>query len=56
MFSSLFLQYKNVVHVIPTKCLQADNLFDIIICIHILFKPCFFYGSERRGGDSMPLQ
>lgn len=30
MLSSVFSQYKDVVHVMPTKCLLAENLFDII--------------------------
>ena len=30
MLSSAFSQYKDVVHVIPTKCLKAESLFDII--------------------------
>ena len=30
MLSSVFLQNKDVVHVMPTKCLKAENLFDII--------------------------
>ena len=34
MLSSVFSQYKNVVHV-PTKRLKAENLFDKIECIII---------------------
>ena len=30
MLSSVFSQYKDVVHVMPTKCLKAESLFDII--------------------------
>ena len=30
MLSRVFSQYKAVVHVMPTKCLQAENLFDIV--------------------------
>ena len=30
MLSSVFSQYKDVVHVMPTKCLKPENLFDII--------------------------
>ena len=30
MLSSVFLQYKDVVHVMQTKCLKAESLFDII--------------------------
>ena len=30
MRSCVFSQYKDVVHVIPTKCLEAESLFDII--------------------------
>ena len=30
MLSTVFLQYKSVVHVIPTKSLQAENLFNIV--------------------------
>ena len=30
MLSSVFSQYKDVVHVIPTKYLKAESLFDII--------------------------
>ena len=30
MLSSVFSQYKDVVHLMPTKCLQAENLFDIV--------------------------
>ena len=35
MLSSVFSQYKDVVHVMPTKCLKAGSLFDIIKCIII---------------------
>ena len=28
MLSSVFSQYKDVMHVTPTKCLKAENLFD----------------------------
>ena len=35
MLSSVFSQYKDVVHVMPTKCLKAESLFDIIKCIII---------------------
>ena len=30
MLSSVFSQNKDVLHVIPTKCLKAENLFDIV--------------------------
>ena len=30
MLSSVFSQYKDVEHVMPTKRLKAENLFDII--------------------------
>ena len=30
MLSSVFSQYKDVVHVMPTKCLKAENIFDIV--------------------------
>ena len=30
MLSSVFSQYKDVVHVMSTKCLKAENLFDIV--------------------------
>ena len=30
MLSSVFSQYKDIVHVMPTKCLKAESLFDII--------------------------
>ena len=30
MLSSVFSPYKDVVHVMPTKCLKAENLFDIL--------------------------
>ena len=30
MLSSVFSQYKDVVHVMPTECLKAESLFDII--------------------------
>lgn len=30
MLSSVFSQYKDVAHIIPTKCLKAENLFDIV--------------------------
>ena len=30
MLSSVFSQYKDVVHVIPTKYQKAENLFDIV--------------------------
>ena len=33
MLRSVFSQYKDVVHVMPTKCLKAENLFEIIKCI-----------------------
>ena len=33
ILSSVFSQYKDVVHVIPTKCLKAENLLDIVKCI-----------------------
>ena len=29
MLSSIFSKYKDVVHVRPTKCFQAENFFDI---------------------------
>ena len=35
MLSSVFSQYKDGVHVMPTKCLKAENLFDIVKCIII---------------------
>ena len=35
MFSSLFSQYKDVVHVMPTKYIKAENSFDIIKLIII---------------------
>ena len=35
MLSSVFSQYKDVVHAMPTKCLKAESLFDIIKCIII---------------------
>ena len=35
MLSSVFSQYKNVVRIMPTKCLKAECLFDIIRCIII---------------------
>ena len=35
MLSSAFLQCKDVVHVMPDKCLQADNLLDIDKCLII---------------------
>ena len=37
MLSSVFLQCKNVVHVMPTKCLKAQNLFDIVKHLIISF-------------------
>ena len=33
ILSSVFSQYKDVVHVMPTKSLKAENLFDIVKCI-----------------------
>ena len=30
MLSSVFSQYKDVVHLMPTKCLKAESLSDII--------------------------
>ena len=30
ILSSVFSQYKDVVHVMPTKCLKAENLFAIV--------------------------
>ena len=30
MLSSVFAQYKDVVHIMPTKYLKAENLFDIV--------------------------
>ena len=30
MLSSVFLKYKDVVHTMPTKCLKADNVFDLV--------------------------
>ena len=30
MLSSVFSQYKDVVHVMSTKCLKVENLFDLI--------------------------
>ena len=30
MLSSVFSQYKDIVHVMPTKCLKTENLFDIV--------------------------
>ena len=30
MLNSVFSQYKDVVYVMPTKCLKADNSFDIV--------------------------
>ena len=30
ILSSVFSQYKDVVHVMPTKCLKTENLFDIV--------------------------
>ena len=35
MFSSVFSQYKDVVHVMPNKCLKAKSFFDIIKRIRI---------------------
>ena len=35
MVSSVYSQYKDVVHVMPTKCLKPENLFDIVKCIII---------------------
>ena len=35
MLSSVFSQYKDVAHGMPTKYLQAKNLFDIIKCMII---------------------
>ena len=35
MLSSVFSQYKDVMHVMPSKCLKAESLFDIIKCIII---------------------
>ena len=35
MLSSVFSLYKDVVHVMPTKCLKAESLFDIVKCIII---------------------
>ena len=33
ILSSVFSQYKGVVHVMPTKSFKAENLFDIVKCI-----------------------
>ena len=33
MLSSVFSQNKDVVYVMPIKCLKAGNLFDIIRCV-----------------------
>ena len=30
MLNCVFSQYKDVVHLMPTKCLKAENLFDIV--------------------------
>ena len=35
MLGSVFSEYKDVVHVMPTKCLQDENLFDLVKCIII---------------------
>ena len=35
MLSHVFSQYKDIVHVMPTKCLQSEYLFDITKCIII---------------------
>ena len=35
MLSSVLSQYKDVVHVMPAKRIQAENLFDIVKCIII---------------------
>ena len=41
MRSSVFTHYKDVVYVMPTKCLQAENLWNIVKRIII--------GSEEIG-------
>ena len=35
MLSSVYSLYKDVVNVMPTKCLKAENLFDTVKCIVI---------------------
>ena len=30
MLSSVLSNYKDVIHIMPTKCLKAENLFNII--------------------------
>ena len=42
ILSSLFSQYKDLVHVMPTKCLQVENLFDIVKRIIISLKEIGF--------------
>ena len=41
-WSSVFLQYKDVVHVMPTKCLKTENLFDIVKLILFVFEEIDF--------------
>ena len=35
MLSSVLSHYKDVIHIMPTKCLKAENLFNIIKCLII---------------------
>ena len=35
MLSSMLSNYKDVIHIMPTKCLRAENLFSIIKCFMI---------------------
>ena len=35
MLSSVFSQYKDVVHIMPTNYLHTENLFDIVKCMII---------------------
>ena len=42
MLSNQFSQYKDFVHVMPTKYLKSENLFDVVKCIKIRLKEIGF--------------
>ena len=52
MLSSVLSNYKDVIHIMPTKCLKAENLFNIIK--RLIIGLVWFYGISTFVGYLTP--